>query len=40
MSRDFIDEVYAQNPSRDIFVESFSSDLFVNMLIVVHNDKL
>ena len=40
MVRDYTDDIYAQNPSREMFVESFGSDLFVNMLVVLHQDKV
>ena len=39
-TRDYIDEIYAKNPPKEMFVESFGSDLFVNMLVVLHQDKV
>lgn len=39
-TKDYIDEVYTKNPSKDMFVEAHGSDLFVNMLIVLHQEKV
>lgn len=39
-TRDYIDEVYTKNPSRDMFVESQGSELFTNMLIVLKTEKV
>merc|ERR1712087_721751 len=32
--------VYSKNPSKDMFVETHGSDLFVNMLMVLHQEKV
>lgn len=38
--RDFTDEIYKDNRvSPDIFVESKNSELFTNLMIVIHQDK-
>ena len=39
-TRDYTDDIYASNPPKEMFVESFGSDLFVNMLVVLHQDKV
>lgn len=39
-TRDFTDDIYMSNPQKDMFVEAHGSDLFVNMLVVIHNDKV
>ena len=38
--RDYTDDIYNKNPSKDLFVETHGSDLFVNMLVVLHQDKV
>ena len=35
-TRDYTDDIYNKNPSKDLFVETHGSDLFVNMLVVLH----
>ena len=39
-TRDFTDDIYNKNPSKDLFVETHGSDLFVNMLVVLHQDRV
>ena len=39
-TRDFTDDIYNKNPSKDLFVETHGSDLFVNMLVVLHQEKV
>ena len=34
--RDYTDDIYNKNPSKDLFVETHGSDLFVNMLVVLN----
>ena len=37
--RDYTDDIYNKNPNKDLFVESHGSDLFVNMLVVLNQEK-
>ena len=39
-TRDYTDDIYNKNPSKDLFVETHGSDLFVNMLVVLHQDRV
>ena len=39
-TRDFTDDIYNKNPSKDLFVETHGSDLFVNMLVVLHQERV
>ena len=38
--RDFTDDIYKGNQQADGFVEHHDSEMFSNLLLVVHNDKL
>ena len=38
--RDYTDDIYNNNPSKDLFVETHGSDLFVNMLVVLNQEKV
>lgn len=39
MVRDFTDDIYSQNAPKDWFVESLGSEMFTNLLVVVHKSK-
>jgi hypothetical protein len=38
--RDYTDDIYAQNAPKDWFVEGVGSEMFTNLLVVVHKLKV
>lgn len=38
--RDYTDDIYAQNAPKDWFVEGMGSEMFTNLLVVVHKLKV